>query len=90
LRVGAVDSSAGKTKSARDAGGVIRRGGRGPFQHDLRGARILLKGDAGAVFRGAGELCAVVVPEDVFLGAGEMGALEVAGVVNLAARDGLK
>jgi hypothetical protein len=32
----------------------------------------------------------VVVPEDVFLGAGEMGALEVAGVVNLAARDGLK
>jgi hypothetical protein len=78
LRGGAVESSAGKTKSAREAGGVIRRGGRGPFQHDLRGARILLKGDAGAVFRGAGELCAVVVAEDVFLGAGEMGAVEVA------------
>jgi hypothetical protein len=85
-----VESSAGKTKSAREAAGVIRRGGRGPFQHDLRGARILLRGDAGAVFRGAGELCAVEFAGAVFLGAGELCAVEVAGVVFLAARDGLR
>jgi hypothetical protein len=85
-----VESNAGKTKSAREAGGVIRRGGRGPFQQDLRGARILLSGDAGAVFRGAGELCAVEVVVAVFLGADEMCAVEVAGVVILAARDGLR
>jgi hypothetical protein len=38
------------------AAGVIRRGGRAPFQQDFKGARTLLRDDARVVFRGAVEV----------------------------------
>jgi hypothetical protein len=45
--------SAGMTKSARVAAGVILLGGRGPFQQDFKGARTLLRADdAGVAFQG--------------------------------------
>jgi hypothetical protein len=50
------EQSAGKTKSARLAAGVIRHGGRGPFHQDFKGAWTLLRDDAGAIFRGTVEV----------------------------------